>query len=129
MCDQHRLRPACAYAQSDQSLCLSLENPLSVKLLIERHLEFLSLKGCCTGSSEYTLVKMPHCWKSRVTAHICFQALWHHCKGTRMKEKVICNVNYSYPLIFRLPIRRMAKNGFAPPPLGNFADISYLVEN
>ena len=26
-------------------------------------------------------------------------------------------------------IRRMAENGFAPPPLGNFADISYLVEN
>ena len=29
-----------------------------------------------------------------------------------------------------LYIRRMAENGFAPPPpLGNFADISYLVEN
>ena len=27
------------------------------------------------------------------------------------------------------PYRRMAENGFAPPPLGNFADISYLVEN
>ena len=25
--------------------------------------------------------------------------------------------------------RRMAENGFAPPPLGNFADISYLVDN
>ena len=29
-----------------------------VKLLTERHLEFLSLKGGCTGSSESTLVKM-----------------------------------------------------------------------
>ena len=28
-----------------------------------------------------------------------------------------------------ITIRRMAENGFAPPPLGNFADISYLVEN
>ena len=28
------------------------------------------LKGVCTGSSESTLVKMPHCWKSRVTAHL-----------------------------------------------------------
>ena len=27
------------------------------------------------------------------------------------------------------PLRQMAENGFAPPPLGNFADISYLVEN
>ena len=40
-----------------------------VKLLTEHPLEFLSLKGGCTGSSESTLVKMPHCWKSRATAH------------------------------------------------------------
>ena len=26
-------------------------------------------------------------------------------------------------------VRRMAEKGFAPTPLGNFADISYLVEN
>ena len=26
-------------------------------------------KGGCTGSSEPTLVKMPHCWKSHVAAH------------------------------------------------------------
>ena len=31
-------------AQSDQSLCLSLEYSMSVKQLTERHLEFLSLK-------------------------------------------------------------------------------------
>ena len=42
---------------------------MSVKLLTEHHLEFLSLKGACTGTSESTLVKMPHCWKSRVAAH------------------------------------------------------------
>ena len=55
---------------SDQSLCLTLEYPMSVKLLTEHHLEFLSLKGGCKGSSKYTLVKMPHCWKSHVPAHI-----------------------------------------------------------
>ena len=43
-----------------------------VKLLTERHLVFLSLKGGCTGSSESTLVKMPHCWKSHVASHIIF---------------------------------------------------------
>ena len=32
---------------------------MSVKLLTEHHLEFLSLKGGCTGSSESTLIKMP----------------------------------------------------------------------
>ena len=41
---------------------------MSVKLLTEHHLEFLSLKGGCTGSSESTYVKLPHCWKSRVMA-------------------------------------------------------------
>ena len=45
---------------------------MSVKLLTEHNLEFLSLKGGCTGSSESTHVKMPHCWKSHVTAHIRF---------------------------------------------------------
>ena len=41
-----------------------------VKLLTEYHLEFLSLKGGCTGSSESTLVKMPHCWKSNALAQM-----------------------------------------------------------
>ena len=39
-----------------------------VKLLTEHHLEFLSLKGGCSDSSESTLVKMSNCWKSYVTA-------------------------------------------------------------
>ena len=43
-----------------------------VKLLTERHLEFLSLKGGCTGSSESTLVKIPHCWKSHALAQLSY---------------------------------------------------------
>ena len=43
---------------------------MSVKLLTEHHLEFLSLKGGCAGMSESTLVKMPHCWKSHGMAHL-----------------------------------------------------------
>ena len=43
---------------------------MTVQLLTERHLEFLRLKGGCTGSSESKLDKMPHCWKSHVTAHM-----------------------------------------------------------
>ena len=43
---------------------------MSVKQLTERHLEFLRLKGGCTGLSESTLVKMPHCWKSHVTTQM-----------------------------------------------------------
>ena len=45
MCDQQRLRPDCVYAQSGQSLCLSVEYCMFVKLLTERHFDFLSLKG------------------------------------------------------------------------------------
>ena len=70
MCDQQRLRSSCAYAQSDQSFCLSLEYSMSVKLLTEHHLEFLSFKGGCTGSPESTHVKMVHCVKSRALAHV-----------------------------------------------------------
>ena len=43
---------------------------MSVKLLTEHHLELLSLKDGCTGSSESILVKMPHCWKSHATAYL-----------------------------------------------------------
>ena len=70
MCDQQSLRSACANAQSDPSLCYSLEYSMIVKLLTEHQFEFLSLKGGCTGSSESTLVKMPLCLKSHFTAHI-----------------------------------------------------------
>ena len=41
---------------------------MSVMLLTEHHLEFLSLKGGCTGSSESTLAKMSYCWTSHVMA-------------------------------------------------------------
>ena len=84
MCDQQSLRSACAYAQSDQSLCLSLEYFTIVKLLTEHHLEFLSLLGGCRGSSESTHVKMPNCWNyyyvfdmqnidKQYQSHICIQ--------------------------------------------------------
>ena len=37
---------------------------MSVNLLIEHHVEFLSLERGCKCSSESTHVKMPHCWKN-----------------------------------------------------------------
>ena len=43
---------------------------MTVNLLTEHDLEFLSLTGGCTDSSESTPVKKPHCWKSHVTAHL-----------------------------------------------------------
>ena len=41
-----------------------------VKLLTEQHLEFLSLKGGCTDSSESIRVIMLHCWKHHVAAQM-----------------------------------------------------------
>ena len=38
MCDQQSLRSACAYAQSDQSLCYSFEYSVNIKLLTEHQL-------------------------------------------------------------------------------------------
>ena len=59
---------------------------MSVKLLTEHHLEFLSLKVGCTGSSESTLDRMPHCWKSHAMAQILFYRI---IKG-QYSKKVQC---------------------------------------
>ena len=45
---------------------------MTVELLTEHLLEFLSLIGGCRGSSESTFFKIPHCWKSHVTAQMLF---------------------------------------------------------
>ena len=45
---------------------------MTLKLLTEHHLEFLSLKGIYRGTPESTLVKMPQCWKSHVVAHFTY---------------------------------------------------------
>ena len=42
---------------------------MTVKLLTEHHLEFQSLEGGYTDSSESTFVEISHCWLSRVAAH------------------------------------------------------------
>ena len=88
MCDQRSLRSVCANAQSDKSLCQPLEYYMTVKLLTEHHLEFLSLKWGCTGSSGFTHVKLPHYWKWHVAAHLTTQlckwiiALSRECSGS-----------------------------------------------
>ena len=64
---------------SDQSLCKLPEYNMSVKLFTKDHFELLSLKGGCPGSSESTLVKMPHCWKSHVAAHFNWHNMWENC--------------------------------------------------
>ena len=67
-----------------------------VRLLPEHHLEFLTLKGGCRGSSESTHVKMPHCWKSHESffpgCSICistYSMLAHTTKRSWEAEKVM----------------------------------------
>ena len=52
---------------------------MSVKLLTDHHFEFLSFKEGCIGSSESTLVKMAHCWKSHVVAHVYLGPIGFDC--------------------------------------------------
>ena len=63
-----------------------------VKLLTVNHLEFLSLKGGCSGSSESTHVKMPHCWKSHSLAHIFLikMAIQSQCAPGERRQVSTC---------------------------------------
>ena len=54
-----------------------------VKLLTEHHLEFISFKGGCSGSSDSIHVKMPYCWKSHALAQIIF------CRRHRLKLTLV----------------------------------------
>ena len=48
---------------------------MTVKLLTEPHLKFLSIKGGCTGSPESIHVKMPRCWESQVVAQLLIETV------------------------------------------------------
>ena len=67
---------------------MSLEYFMSVQLLPEHHLEFLSLEGGCTGSLGFTLVKMPHFWKSRAAAQI--KKLLYECAEPKIRGHLNC---------------------------------------
>ena len=54
---------------------------VTCKLLTEHHLEFLGLKGGCTGSYESTHVKLTHCWKSHALAQ--YKIFWSGKLGYR----------------------------------------------
>ena len=63
-----------------------------VKLLVEHHLEFLSLKGGCRGSSESTLVKMSNCWKSHAMAQI-------YCKNSVTLHQIARGLRVTFQLL------------------------------
>ena len=69
---------------------------MTVELLTEHNLDFLSLKGDCTGSSESTLVKVSHCWKSHAVAQI--EAV-HSPSKIYLKLFLYCTENPKSPKI------------------------------
>ena len=72
---------------------------MSVKLLTEHHLEFLSIKGGCTGSSESTLVKMAHCWKSQVAAHVMIKFKFWIAVLNQIIVSLICIKMYTSKIL------------------------------
>ena len=72
-----------AYAQSDQSLCLSLEYSMTVQLLTKHHLEFLLHRlfrvYTCQNA---TLLEITFCGSFTISPpNICCGAHWNHLLG------------------------------------------------
>ena len=77
---------------------------MTVELLTEHCLEFLSLTGGCTGSPESTLVKMSNCWKSRAAAHMYASIVvkWRLCPYA---IRVSTDKNLIYHMTSRLGVK------------------------
>ena len=91
---------------------------MSVKLLTEQYLELLSLKGGCTGLSEATLVKMPHCWKSRFTAHMGSNprkpssGVWEQHRGRPACTSVQSDQRLCFSLFGKYPMKTCYRCNF-----------------
>ena len=83
---------------------------MTVELLTEHNLEFLSLKGDCTGSPESTLIKVPHYWKSHVTAHMLWNivisnhAIRKHMQTSKNILIIVLWFKYIFPIKFKIRI-------------------------
>ena len=76
-------------------------NSSIVKLLTEHHLEFLSLKGGCRGSSESTHVKITHCWKSHALAQLLCLFQDHNVAFMETSAKTGLNVDLAFMAVAR----------------------------
>ena len=72
---------------------------MTVKLLTEHHLEFLSLTRGCTCSYESTLIKMPNCWKSHVMALVILYLSYDDASGSEITP---CNKICKPLVVYRL---------------------------
>ena len=97
-----------------------------VKLLTEHHLELLSLKGGCRGSSEYTHVKMLHCSEITCTGSLLFSmikfsSLMAHTSTIKMSKKVKKPLKTNLSILPHLFMdgSRMGDNGTDPKGWGS----------
>ena len=87
MCDQQRLRPACAYAVAVAGILYDCEATDRTSFGVFK----LKRRGGCIGSYESTLVKMPHCWKPHVAVHIYFSPRWSRLSSV-LRWSICCRL-------------------------------------
>ena len=71
---------------------------MTLRLLTEHHLKFINLKGGCTGSSVFTLVKIPQF----LTSHVATYLLDFFCSNIQFHLLLSPNLSLSsfYILIY-----------------------------
>ena len=94
----------------------------SINIFKHLWLSFKKSYGDSLGCRKESLFKWP--WSHGQDGHLAYIVKTYKKSPYQEEDDLwICPSSKQF--------RRMAENGFAPPPppLGNFADISYLVEN
>ena len=61
-----------------------------------------SLKGGWAGLSESTLVKLPQCWKSHVTAHIIRSLLLYCREDSKISHYIVNKIQVGGNVMFRI---------------------------
>ena len=89
MYDHQSLRSACTNAQSDQSLCQSLEYSIIVKLLIEHHLKFLSLKRSAEARTSLHMSKCHIVGNLVHWLNFCFTVTSVTCNGDGTETVIV----------------------------------------
>ena len=118
MCDQQMLRPACAHAQTGQSLYWSLKYFMTVKLLSVLHLRFLQCKHrmrlhrlvwIYNGQNATMLEITCHGSNISVPLFLVLQCKYLHNvgNGSFLKRLKYVNAYYTYSLASRLMIELM----------------------
>ena len=88
---------------------------MNIKLLTEHHMVFLSLTGGCTGSSQSTLVKMPHCWKCHGSNRLPLPCQSLLCLGLKRSEFPLSAVScFSRPVSGRILVDKSLKHNNFP---------------